>query len=119
MTVNMKSPTGLQECCAPSDTSMLTEPAALGIAEVLSVLADPVRLRILSTLVTQGEVCSCHLEGPLAKSQPTISHHLNRLAEVGLVNGERRGRWTYWSLRSEHFATFRDFFGSWASGAHE
>lgn len=101
------------------DSAVLTEAAALGIAEVLSVLADPVRLRILSTLVTEGEVCSCHLEGPLAKSQPTISHHLSRLAEAGLVRGDRRGRWTYWSLRPEHFATFRDFFGSWASGPNE
>lgn len=118
MTVNMKSPTLLEACCAPSDAAVLSESAALGIAEVLSVLADPVRLRILSTLVAEGEVCSCHLEEPLAKSQPTISHHLNRLAEAGLVNAERRGRWTYWSLRPEHFATFRDFFGSWANGAN-
>ena len=46
----------------------------------------------------EGEVCSCNLEGPLGKSQPTVSHHTRVLAEAGLIEGEKRGRWTWWRV---------------------
>jgi ArsR family transcriptional regulator len=45
-----------------------------------------------------GEVCVCDFVVPLGKSQPTISHHLKILSEAGLVNGDRRGRWVWYSL---------------------
>jgi ArsR family transcriptional regulator len=54
------------------------------------------RLRLLSVVASEGEVCSCNLEDPLGKSQPTISHHTRVLADAGLIIGERRGRWTWW-----------------------
>jgi ArsR family transcriptional regulator len=47
-------------------------------------------------VASEGEVCSCNLEDPLGKSQPTISHHTRVLADAGLIIGERRGRWTWW-----------------------
>ena len=59
-------------------------------------LSDPVRLRLLSIVAAQGEVCSCHLQEPLGKSQPTISHHTRVLAEAGLIEGDKRGKWTWW-----------------------
>ena len=65
-----------------------------------SALADPVRLRLLSILAAapDGEVCVCDLVAPLGRSQPTVSHHLKILGEAGLIAGERRGKWVWYSL---------------------
>ena len=67
----------------PSPVTALSEDEAIGLAPILAALGDPVRLRLLSIVSAEGEVCSCNLEGPLAKSQPTISHHTRVLAEPG------------------------------------
>jgi ArsR family transcriptional regulator len=53
---------------------------------------------MLSLIASQDEVCSCALEGPLGKSQPTISHHTRILLEAGLIIGEKRGRWMWWRV---------------------
>ena len=85
-------------CCAPVTEAPLDAVAAGELARVLSALADPVRLRLVSLVAANGEVCSCDLEEPLGRSQPTISHHTRVLVEAGLLVGEKRGRWTWWSL---------------------
>ena len=92
MTVNTS------ECCPSVLASPLDEREAGDLAGVFSALADPVRLRILSLVADAGEVCSCNLLEPLAKSQPTVSHHTKVLADAGLIRGEKRGRWVWWSL---------------------
>jgi ArsR family transcriptional regulator len=56
---------------------------------------------MLSLVAAEVEVCSCALEGPLGKSQPTISHHTRILAEAGLIVGEKRGRWMWWRIVPE------------------
>jgi ArsR family transcriptional regulator len=86
------------DCCSPLGESVLSESEALGAAAVFGALGDPVRLRMLSLIAAAPEVCSCALEGPLAKSQPTISHHTRILAEAGLIEGEKRGRWMWWHV---------------------
>ena len=65
------------------------------LAAAFKALADPVRLRLLSLIAAApgGQACSCDLEGPVAKSQPTVSHHLAVLAEAGLITKEKAGRW--------------------------
>jgi ArsR family transcriptional regulator len=83
-------------CCVPLDERALDDAEAVALAQVFAALADPARLRIYSIIASEGEVCSCHLEQPLGRSQPTISHHTSRLAAAGLIVGERRGRWTWW-----------------------
>ena len=88
-------------CCAPITDTALSEEDAADLAPVLAALGDPVRLRLLSIVSAQGELCSCNLEGPLAKSQPTISHHTRVLAEAGLIVGEKRGKWTWWRVAPE------------------
>ena len=80
-------------------------------APVLAALGDPVRLRLLSIVAAEGEVCSCNLEGPLGKSQPTISHHTRILAEAGLIVGERRGKWTWWQIVPERLEDLRRMLG--------
>ena len=83
----------------------LEEADATELARVLVALADPVRLRLLSLVASQTEICSCDLESPLDRSQPTISHHTKVLADAGLLVGEERGRWIWWRVDSDRLAT--------------
>jgi ArsR family transcriptional regulator len=87
-------------CCASVLAAPLDAADAAELAHGFSALADPVRLRVLSILAAapEGEVCVCDLVAPLGKSQPTVSHHLKILSEAGLVQGERRGKWVWYSL---------------------
>ncbi len=98
-------------CCAPLTKASISVADASELAPVFGALGDPVRLRLLSLVAAQGEVCSCHLEEPLGKSQPTVSHHTKVLAEAGLITGERRGRWIWWSVVPERLALLRRLLG--------
>jgi ArsR family transcriptional regulator, arsenate/arsenite/antimonite-responsive transcriptional repressor len=89
----------------------LGEEQAVELARVLSALADPVRLRLLSLVASANEICSCELEAPLGRSQPTISHHTRVLADAGLLVGERRGRWMWWRVEPAQFAAVRAALG--------
>jgi ArsR family transcriptional regulator len=80
----------------------LSDDAAAATAEFFKALGDPARVKIVNLLATHGEpVCACELNEPLALSQPTVSHHLKRLVDVGLLHREQRGKWAYFSLRRE------------------
>ena len=81
-------------CCPPLATEVLGEADARTLSRQFAALADPVRLRLVSLLATaaDGAVCACDLVEPVAKSQPTVSHHLKVLVEAGLLTSERRGR---------------------------
>jgi ArsR family transcriptional regulator, arsenate/arsenite/antimonite-responsive transcriptional repressor len=98
-------------CCVPITDAELGEQDAAELAGVFAALSDPVRLRLLSMVASEGEVCSCNLEGPLGKSQPTVSHHTRILAEAGLIEGEKRGRWTWWHLVPEQVERLRGVLG--------
>src|SRR5262249_47334824 len=79
--------------CGPPITEVpLTETDSAALAAVFAALGDPVRLRLLSMVAAQGEICSCHLQEPLGKSQPTISHHTRVLAGAGLLEGDGPGK---------------------------
>jgi ArsR family transcriptional regulator len=88
-------------CCGPLAAIAMSEVEAGDIAQIFGALSDPVRLRMLSLVAAEEEVCSCALEAPLGKSQPTISHHTRILAEAGLIVGEKRGRWMWWRIVPE------------------
>jgi ArsR family transcriptional regulator len=103
--------TGSLGCCAPVTEAPLSEQEAMELARVLAALADPVRLRLLSLVASRPEVCSCELEGPLARSQPTVSYHTRVLAEVGLITGEKRGRWVWWHANLDRLAAVRKALG--------
>jgi len=77
-----------------------------------AALADPIRLRLLSFIAAAGEVCSCDLLVPLDRSQPTISHHTKVLADAGLITGEKRGRWVWWSVVPARVTELRDALAS-------
>jgi ArsR family transcriptional regulator len=93
-------------CCEPLSAPALTEEAAVETAELFKALADPARVRIVNVLATSGEpVCVCHLIEPLGLSQPTVSHHLKKLTDAGLLDREQRGRWAYYALRPQAVET--------------
>lgn len=94
------------ECCPAVLAVPLTEERAAELARTYALLADPVRLRLLSLLASApaGEVCVCELVEPLGRSQPTISHHLKLLAEAGLVSGDKRGRWVWYRIVPDRLA---------------
>lgn len=93
------------ECCASLSATALSDEEAAATAEVFRALADPARVRIVNLLATSGEpVCVCNLIAPIGLSQPTVSHHLRKLTDAGLLEREQRGKWAYYSLRPEAVA---------------
>lgn len=99
-------------CCGVVTDAPLAEADAERLAQILNALADPVRLRLFSIVAAHDEVCSCDLEGPLKKSQPTISHHTKVLAEAGLIAGEKRGRWVWWRIEPSRLEEVRRALGA-------
>jgi ArsR family transcriptional regulator len=98
-------------CCTTTVLSpRLDDEAATELAVAFKVLADPVRLRLLSLIAAApgGTACSCDLEEPVGKSQPTVSHHLSLLADAGLITKEKRGRWVYCTLVPGRLDELRD-----------
>jgi ArsR family transcriptional regulator len=90
-------------------TAPLDAAEAAELATGFTALSDPVRLRVLSILAAspEGEVCVCEFVEPLGKSQPTISHHMKILSEAGLVQGDRRGKWVWYSLNRDRLGQLR------------
>jgi ArsR family transcriptional regulator len=90
-------------CCSPLTKQPLSPQQADRIAPLLKALADPVRLRLLSLVASHsdGEACVCDLNDAFDLSQPTISHHLKVLHEVGLLDRSKRGVWVYYSIKTD------------------
>lgn len=73
------------------------------MAVKLKALADPVRLRLFSSVASHagGEACVCDISGGFEVSQPTISHHLKVLRDAGLLTSQRRASWVYYAVVPE------------------
>jgi ArsR family transcriptional regulator, arsenate/arsenite/antimonite-responsive transcriptional repressor len=97
-------------CCAPLTQAPLSAEQARDLAGRLKALADPARLRLLSLLLASHnfEACTCDLTGPLGLSQPTVSHHLKKLHDAGLVTADRRGVWTYYRAVPDTLSALAD-----------
>jgi ArsR family transcriptional regulator len=86
------------DCCASLGASVLSEEEALATADVFRALGDASRVKIVNLLATRGEPVSVdEFVEPLALAQPTVSHHLKKLADVGLLDREQRGKRAYYS----------------------
>ena len=89
-------------CCRPLDVPALSEDAAEAAAALFRALGDPARVKIINLLATSREpVCACEFEPALGLAQPTVSHHLKKLTDAGLLEREQRGRWAYFAIRPE------------------
>jgi ArsR family transcriptional regulator, arsenate/arsenite/antimonite-responsive transcriptional repressor len=88
--------TSLEFPCPPLGAAELTAPEAERMAGMFKALADPVRLRLFSRVAAHqsGEASVCDIQN-VGVSQPTVSHHLKKLREAGLIISERRGTWVY------------------------
>ena len=105
--------TATDACCSPLLAEPLSADDAVELAAAFKALADPVRLQLLSLIAAapEGTACSCDLEEPVAKSQPTVSHHLSVLADAGLITKEKVGRWVNCTIVPERVAQLRDVLG--------
>jgi ArsR family transcriptional regulator len=108
------TPVQVVACCPPLSREPLGADAAEQIAPLLKALADPVRLRLLSLVASHegGEACVCELNDVFDLSQPTISHHLKVLHEVGLLDREKRGVWVFYRARPEALSGLAALIGS-------
>ncbi len=96
-----KSPNG-QPCCEPVVYPDIERVQAERMAEVAKALGDPVRMQLVDVLRKHaGEVCVCELVPLFDLSQPTVSHHLKKLRDAGIVGSERRGLWAYYYVKPE------------------
>lgn len=87
-------------CCTPLAATGMTEDDARTTAGVFKALGDPHRVRIVNLLANApGPVCVCDLTPQLGLSQPTVSFHLKKLVQAGLLRREQRGVWAYYAIQ--------------------
>lgn len=104
------APLEIDACCSRLLAEPIDGASAVQLATAFKALADPVRLQLLSLIASaeDGTACSCDLEEPVGKSQPTVSHHLAVLADAGLITKEKVGRWVNCTIVPERLAALRD-----------
>ncbi|WP_420879540.1 Rv2640c family ArsR-like transcriptional regulator [Rhodococcus sp. (in: high G+C Gram-positive bacteria)] len=96
-------------CCAPVSAAPMSDDEALQVALRLKALADPVRIKLVSILLTaaSGEVCTCDLATAVGLAESTVSHHLGQLRKAGMVESERRGMNVYYRARGDSLDALR------------
>ena len=101
----MKRALNVVNCCAPLSAERMGAEEAGATARVFKALSDPARVKIVNLLAATSEpVCACEFIPALELTQATVSHHLKKLTDVGLLEREQRGKWAYFSLRPEALA---------------
>lgn len=100
-------------CCTPIRRDALTDADASELADAFKALSDPIRLRLLNLIATSdgGEACVCDLTESVDRSQPTVSHHLKVLRDVGLVSTTKRGTWVWYSVNGGRLEDLRRVLG--------
>ncbi|WP_327391643.1 MULTISPECIES: metalloregulator ArsR/SmtB family transcription factor [unclassified Streptomyces] len=90
---------GVVPCCPPLNSPDISREDAETMAAMFKALGEPIRVLLFSRVASHrdGEVCVCDL-GDLGVGQPTVSHHLKKLRDAGLVVSERRGTWVYYRV---------------------
>src|SRR3954453_141516 len=97
-----------EPCCQPVVYPDVERAQAVRMAEVAKALADPIRVQLVDVLRKHaGKVCVCELVPLFEVSQPTLSHHLKKLREAGIVGVERRGLWAYYYVNPESTEALR------------
>lgn len=97
--IGLQDVTTSLECCQPLGQAELSAADAEKIAAMFKALSDPIRLRLFSRIAAQpgGEACVCDIQD-VGVSQPTVSHHLRKLREAGLLVSDRRASWVYYRV---------------------
>jgi len=84
---------------------------------IFKALGDENRIRILKMLYS-GEKCACKLLEELNISQPTLSHHMKILCDVGIVTGRKEGKWTHYSICCDGVKHIRGLMKELLSAEH-
>jgi len=101
LTPKQKRPAG-EPCCEPVVYPDATRTEAERMATVAKALGDPIRVQLVDVLRKHaGKVCVCELTPLFDVGQPTVSHHLKKLRDAGLVGAERKGLWAYYYVNPE------------------
>jgi ArsR family transcriptional regulator len=96
-------------CC---ELPKVKESWANHTSELMKALADPTRLTIVASLwKADAPICICDFTAGLELTQPTISHHMAKLKEAGLVESEKRGIWVYYRIREKVAPSTRQLLG--------
>lgn len=93
----------------------LSEVNGMGFREdvrKIKALADENRLAIMLAL-QHGEKCGCDLLEELNITQPTLSHHMKLLADSGLVDYYKEGKWMHYSISAEGVKAYREMIRSY------
>lgn len=86
-----------ETCCEPLVHPSVSRVDAKSIAALATALGDPIRVQLVDVLRSHaGEVCVCELVPLFDVTQPTLSHHLRKLRDAGIVGVEKRGLWSYY-----------------------
>ena len=86
-----------EPCCEPVVYPDVQREQAVRMAAVAKALGDPIRLQLVDVLRQHaGKVCVCELVPLFDVAQPTLSHHLGKLRQAGIVDSERQGLWAYY-----------------------
>ncbi|MES5824933.1 metalloregulator ArsR/SmtB family transcription factor [Streptomyces sp. RG80] len=84
--------------------------------DLIRVLADPLRLHIV-TLLARETLCATHLIEETGAKQTNLSNHLRVLREAGVVDTEPCGRFTYYKLKPDVIASLAGQFADLAESA--
>jgi ArsR family transcriptional regulator, arsenate/arsenite/antimonite-responsive transcriptional repressor len=91
-----------ERCCDPVVYPDVEREQATRLADVAKALGDPIRLQLVDVLRKHaGKVCVCELVPLFDVSQPTLSHHLKKLRDAGIVDSEKQGLWAYYYVRAD------------------
>lgn len=107
----------IEDDCCPLGEDLISRDEATRVATLFKALSDPVRVQLLRHIAgaEHGTACACHLPGALGISQPTLSHHLRKLTDAGLVTREQRGRWAHYRVDAATMSRMEEFIA--ATGA--
>jgi ArsR family transcriptional regulator len=96
-----KRPAG-EPCCEPVVFPSVDAERAQHLAAIAKALSDPVRVQLVDVLRKHaGEVCVCELVPLFDIAQNTLSHHLKKLRDAGIVGVERRGLWAFYYVQPD------------------
>ena len=105
-------------CCVALDTEPIGTVRAEDLAEAFGALGDPYRMAIIHLITATGQpVCVVDVERHLPLAQSTVSYHLKMLLDAGLIDREKRGRWSYYSLNPERLTYLTGSLADYAGRA--
>ncbi|MBA3300553.1 MAG: winged helix-turn-helix transcriptional regulator [Thermoleophilaceae bacterium] len=99
-----------ERCCEPVVYPDVERAQAERMAGIAKALGDPIRLQLVDVLRKHaGKVCVCELVPLFDIEQSTLSHHLKKLREAGVVDSERRSLWAYYYVVPDSLKEFEQW----------